>query len=1515
MKKSIFLFFAAILCATSAWGSTKFVAGDVLFYDFTDVPNNGGVNWAYSAGNLVYDPIGAGTVKCLVFTNTQTWSSSTLIAKTQYGSWSEIKFTTDRPAGCNCIKFNENGKGYTWTTRSIEEAVLSGNYIMVYGGELTSWSQDKFLFMATNSTDDTKAVASIKQTIKINSENYYFGPALVAPGTYYMGHWNSGLKYSIEAGSAYVVRNSGASTTYFTKKAEGGGNCLYQVKKQSSTPTTTLTPTYSATIMEGEKLPFTPGDAGVSVVGKTNTIKYYLKNGSTYTEKTLTDNTIDVSDLPAGNYSIETLLYDGYIYVKASTSNFTIESAYDVTFANDGNGTTNQTGTIKVGAITGIAIDATPNTDYVFNTWQSSNGGTFDSPVATASNKFYPTENTTVTATFRSTAVNALLVVAGANIESVTGSKEPVTLGEAYNITATPLAGYAFEKWVAEPAENGVFADAASASTTVTVQNASVTVTASATEIMSALTTSNSYDTGTPSIAAPTATVSEIGITTTANITAAVGEGYTFTGWTLTNCVRTDAGADNATTITVKSNGDGTAAKVTAKYEQNVVYFVNTKGWEAVNVYAWDPANADWPGIVLTDEDVVKTIGGCKVYKYVSDKNRGNVIFGNNKNDQEKTADLTWQNGKYYVYNSENSIDPTDWYNESEVEGVLPTPVTLTYNVTVPAGTKACYIAGDMNGWALTAMEKIDDTHYSLEIQWATNAHKYKYASGPEWKYEEVKADGTSVDNRTYSANDVVAKWKEVYDPTVIPDRYLTGNDAVFGYNDGWTNNQIKMTWDEGNSIYTYTTPTLSANKNYIFRVTDENWGKWGYDKLDPVPANVLSFGDDKNICFMLAAEGTITVTLDGDQLSLTTSSSFAAPVYTIVGDEALAGHHWDLNASDNQMTLESENIYKLVKTITIPAGTYEYKAVRNHSYEWQVPAEGDNSINIEKSGTGTITYTLDISKPELTAAISDWVEQDLSTKVTLKGIGEDKDFTEAADGKTTSVSVTLEANQVYEFDIVVNSVYMKNNGTMWRENCTGWTFSQDANSAHIITDLAGTYTFTWTYEGNKLSVTYPTGTNVPKPVFLAGGMNNWDRLATRLIPSADGKTASVTIELNRNDAKEFRIVLGTDDLSNTGQMTRDNCTGWTFKQLTGDDASKNASILPDATGEYTFTWTYGDDKQLSVTYPEACTDCSGYYLVGSMNDWKQTADEFMKAEGTTVEISKELAAGSYEFKIKNGDDWYSDQDLTVTRSKSTSIAFDMKEGGNTHFTADIDGVYTFTYTTDQKKLTVTYPEIIIGDGDNSSVLNSLNGKTVDLKVTRSFASGTLYTLVLPFAMDNNTVKSIFGTNVELYDFTSLSENTSGELILSFTKQETPAIVAGTPYLIKPAANANGFDLSDVTINKTTTTVVKTCGPTTITMQPVLSAAAEDKTNGTSQYWLAANNNLYNNAVSIKGLRVIFDVQTTKANVRARAAFNENVETGVEDLFTTDTPVKAIVNGQLIIIRDGVKYNVQGQKL
>ena len=53
----------------------------------------------------------------------------------------------------------------------------------------------------------------------------------------------------------------------------------------------------------------------------------------------------------------------------------------------------------------------------------------------------------------------------------------------------------------------------------------------------------------------------------------------------------------------------------------------------------------------------------------------------------------------------------------------------LTYNVEVPAGTKACYIAGNMNNWSHQEMTKVDATHYTIDIAGASESDKYKYSS------------------------------------------------------------------------------------------------------------------------------------------------------------------------------------------------------------------------------------------------------------------------------------------------------------------------------------------------------------------------------------------------------------------------------------------------------------------------------------------------------------------------------------------------------------------------------------------------------------------------------------------------------------------------------------------------------------------------------------------------------------------------------------------------------------------
>ena len=67
---------------------------------------------------------------------------------------------------------------------------------------------------------------------------------------------------------------------------------------------------------------------------------------------------------------------------------------------------------------------------------------------------------------------------------------------------------------------------------------------------------------------------------------------------------------------------------------------------------------------------------------------------------------------------------------------------SLTYNVTVPTGTKACYFAGEIIGWSHQAMTKVDETHYTISFANANPTQPYKYCSGPDWGYEELDAAG-----------------------------------------------------------------------------------------------------------------------------------------------------------------------------------------------------------------------------------------------------------------------------------------------------------------------------------------------------------------------------------------------------------------------------------------------------------------------------------------------------------------------------------------------------------------------------------------------------------------------------------------------------------------------------------------------------------------------------------------------------------------------------------------------------
>ena len=214
-------------------------------------------------------------------------------------------------------------------------------------------------------------------------------------------------------------------------------------------------------------------------------------------------------------------------------------------------------------------------------------------------------------------------------------------------------------------------------------------------------------------------------------------------------------------------------------------------------------------------------------------------------------------------------------------------------------------------------------------------------------------------------------------------------------------------------------------------------------------------------------------------------------------------------------------------------------------------------------------------------------------------------------------------------------------------------------------------------------------------------------------------------------------------------------------------------------------------------------------------------------------------------------------------------------------------------------------PTITLGDGDNSAVIAENEDQTVNVIVDRSFEEGDeWYTLCVPF----NMPASVIG---KAYQISGLVQQTPAFVEVYLAEKTT--IVAGEPYLIKPTVTVDEFVVENVTIvNTQGTSISKSISGLSVTMQGVING------NGTTDglYWVGNGGLLYNDTASKSGLRAYFNIMTSSGIApRMRVVAGENVETGIEDIITTDTPVKVIENDQLIIIRGCEKYNVQGQRL
>lgn len=168
----------------------------------------------------------------------------------------------------------------------------------------------------------------------------------------------------------------------------------------------------------------------------------------------------------------------------------------------------------------------------------------------------------------------------------------------------------------------------------------------------------------------------------------------------------------------------------------------------------------------------------------------------------------------------------------------------LTYNVTVPAGSKACYITGEMNGWSpsATPMTKVTETTYTLDLPNATVDMKYQYLSGPDWQYIEKDASGAAITDRTWSANDVVVKWLttfvpderdvtiEALVPTDVKELYLVGSFNGWASPSATTKMSFVSSGVDG-KIFSIVVHSADA-KNMEFKFCAGP--AWSYQQTDP---------------------------------------------------------------------------------------------------------------------------------------------------------------------------------------------------------------------------------------------------------------------------------------------------------------------------------------------------------------------------------------------------------------------------------------------------------------------------------------------------------------------------------------------------------------------------------------------------------------------------------------------------------------------------------------------------------
>ena len=807
------------------------------------------------------------------------------------------------------------------------------------------------------------------------------------------------------------------------------------------------------------------------------------------------------------------------------------------------------------------------------------------------------------------------------------------------------------------------------------------------------------YMCGTTSVA--TAINETVGVESEKSFTAPTVTGYNFTGWTIGTGIDLKAGTASDATITVVTKSASSDYTLVANYEEVIetVYFINTNKWARVNIHKWNgkAAASSWPGEKLTASG--EKIGEYDVYSYTAKQgDYANIIFNSKTSSTDggnaQTADLTWTANKYYIYNYGGK---SGWYTKEEAEELLVVPVVeeTIYFVNNKKWTKVQAYAWNStanNTWpgvALTATgEKVAD--YDVYSYTAPQGYVNVIFNNKTGETGVQSADFVWANGKYYymdaDANYAGGTKEEVEAALAVP--VVTYDYYIAGSMNGWATNKADYGMALVDGVYK---KEMAFAKDAEFKVTNgTDW--YGFSDVD---ANYQGVSDkDENIKVDAAATFTVVFNKTTKKISFEGLTKIE-DIYSIKGVDAL-GLNWTVTDTKDDMTKQGDGTYTLLKSnITLAVGNYEYKAIKNHNWDWKAINSGNNlTLHVDKSGKYNITFTLNATATEVKYALELLEEIEIIPDCYISG---NATLTGGAGWTGTEFKMVyddVKKLHYYTFDLKKDQTYELKavcNDTWFGYDKLGAYYAEVTNKdggiqVKLTADATVTIWFDYktsmiTFEGltekvyKDITITIKANETAPKI--------HWWNAGDKLNDSEWDKLPEMTATANAN---EYSYTLKNVDAE----------TGVEYLIKVGDLQSDNQKTKEDVT----------------IDFRDICK-----VKVYGLNGWDkpyllELADDYKTAKGTIV-----LEEKNYEFKMVEGNgDWLGN---TGTIEKSESGWTFEKDKVNCKLQTKLAGNYIFTWDVTTNKLSVSYP-VKVTPSVESGIFSVADGKFVQ------FSTGNL---------------------------------------------------------------------------------------------------------------------------------------------------------------------------------------------